>query len=544
MKRQIIGTEIYPKEPQILQTTTAPLQTLEDINLYIEVQQADSDWDYAVLLTDKKSVVIALCVDKHDIVQVIRICLAEEDEIIQALKALNKGNTRLLCCEARDEVARIDCAEVIFNAIENSTSQKKTLARAVKYFEHKPRGRGQPITANIARDVVFESHGYCMFEGCGDHLGVDRLTGIKGNFRYLAHIVASSPDGPRGNQRSHELSNDPKNIMVLCDKHHRLIDKVAVDEYDESRLRGMRTEFTTNSDCLLQSLAYQPVTTFTALWPIGNFVTEGPSPQEYAISLKPVHCRPSGRPLSLIHRTSEAPADDQWWETIVPREINHVGNKFLGYDANDRRQAGLYAMGPSSTLIGLGAILGNKSNLCVVPKSRKNGWGWERSEPIEQPFSVSGLDNIDGPIEELAVTLFLTAIPAENQQVLDYLKTKNINCIHITPKFFGNTCLAHPHEGAALREMFLELLHHLRNKFHVKRVHLLHCAPNAACVEVGRAIEHNHPSIRIYDHCKSGDEKYMVPRLDLIPSRDQVEVCGTPNNEVIPFHQHFQTATE
>lgn len=519
------------------------MQTLEDINLYIESQLVEIDWDCAVLLADKNNVIIALCQENHTPVQAIRICLSKKADIIHALKILNKGAPKLLCCDIEGSIGQIGRIEDIIRAIEYPASQKKTLANAYKYFEHKLKGRGHVITANVAREVVFESHSYCMFEGCGEHLGVDRLTGIKGNFRYLAHIVASSPDGPRGNLRSHELSNDPENIMVLCDKHHRLIDKVAVDEYDESRLKTMKIDFVTNTDELLKSLAHQPVATFTALWPIGNFVTEGPSSQEYAVSLKPVHCRPSGRPLSLIQRPVEALVDDQWWEATAPREIKTVGNKFSGHDESDRRQAGLYAMGPSAVLIGLGAVLGNKSNLCVVPKSRQNGWGWERPAPIEQPFSISSLDDINGPIEEIAVTLFLTAVPAESQQVLDYLKTDNINCIHITPKISGNSCLAHPHEGTVLREMFLELLHYLRNEFKVKRVHLLHCAPNAACVEVGRGIEHNHPSIRIYDHCKTGDDKYMVPRLDLIPSGDQVEICGIPNSEIIPFHQHFQTAT-
>lgn len=526
----------------ILQTTTAPLQSLEDINLYIEAQLAETDWNFCTLLTDKSNVIIALCQNESVVVQAIRICLSEKVDIIRALGALNKGNPMLLCCEVEDGIGQIDYAEDIVKAIERSSTQKKTLAHAYQYFEHKPKGRGHAISVKVAREVVFESHGYCMFEGCGEHLSVDHLTGNKGNFRYLAHIVASSPDGPRGNQRSHELSNDPENIMVLCDKHHRLIDKVAVGEYDESRLRRMRAEFITNTDDLLQSLAYQPVTTFTALWPIGNFVTEGPSPHEYAVSLKPVHCRPSGRPLSLINRSSEAPVDDQWWETIVPREINHVGNKFSGYSEADRRHAGLYAMGPSSILIGLGAVLGNKNNLCVVPRSRQNGWRWERSTPISQPFIISGLEDLEGPVDELAITLFFTAVPAESLPVLDYLKAQGVDCIHIQPKMPGNTCLAHPHEGGALRELFLELLHHLRNDFKVKRVHLLHCAPNAACVEVGRGIEHNHPSIRIYDHCKSGDDKYMVPRLDLDPSEDRVEVRGAPNNDVDLFHQHFQPA--
>mgnify|MGYP003583738293 CR=1 FL=1 len=50
---------------------------------------------------------------------------------------------------------------------------------------------------------------------------------------------------PRGGERgipylSEALSNEPKNILLLCDKHHRLIDKVAAVDYPAPTLALMR----------------------------------------------------------------------------------------------------------------------------------------------------------------------------------------------------------------------------------------------------------------------------------------------------------------
>ena len=42
-----------------------------------------------------------------------------------------------------------------------------------------------------------DSHGRCMFTGCGDRLDIEQLTGMKGNIGYLAHNVASSERGER-----------------------------------------------------------------------------------------------------------------------------------------------------------------------------------------------------------------------------------------------------------------------------------------------------------------------------------------------------------
>ena len=54
----------------------------------------------------------------------------------------------------------------------------------------------------------------------------DETTAWEFNAAYIAHIIASNPDGPRGDEiRSHQLSDKIENMMIMCDKHHRLIDR-------------------------------------------------------------------------------------------------------------------------------------------------------------------------------------------------------------------------------------------------------------------------------------------------------------------------------
>jgi hypothetical protein len=57
-------------------------------------------------------------------------------------------------------------------------------------------------------------------------LYLDSLTKAKFNQAYIAHIVADKPGGSRGDiVLSPLLDTDIKNFMLLCDSHHRLIDK-------------------------------------------------------------------------------------------------------------------------------------------------------------------------------------------------------------------------------------------------------------------------------------------------------------------------------
>lgn len=85
--------------------------------------------------------------------------------------------------------------------------------------------------------------GRCEYRGCNQLVTEDDLTGTDGNFSVFAHIVADSPDGPRGHVvRSSLLKADFSNLMVLCLKHHRLIDVDALEAHPEELLAAMKAE--------------------------------------------------------------------------------------------------------------------------------------------------------------------------------------------------------------------------------------------------------------------------------------------------------------
>jgi len=94
------------------------------------------------------------------------------------------------------------------------------------------------IPQKVQWDTWLRAGGRCEYRGCNEALWRDNLTLAVMNRAYLAHIVADSPNGPRGDaQLSEQLKADPTNIMLLCDAHHRLIDKVDVAGYTVELLR-------------------------------------------------------------------------------------------------------------------------------------------------------------------------------------------------------------------------------------------------------------------------------------------------------------------
>jgi len=99
-----------------------------------------------------------------------------------------------------------------------------------------------------------QSAGRCQFRGCGEHLFQDYLTLKFAKFGELAHIIGASEDGPRGGGESERYEIDPANIIMLCSKHHSLIDKKEhVATYTVELLREMKAEHENHVRDLLDS---------------------------------------------------------------------------------------------------------------------------------------------------------------------------------------------------------------------------------------------------------------------------------------------------
>ncbi|ERJ57348.1 HNH endonuclease [Sphingobacterium paucimobilis] len=91
--------------------------------------------------------------------------------------------------------------------------------------------------------IWIRSAGRCQYIGCNKELHTDILTKKRFNQSYIAHIVADQPNGPRGDViRSPQLADDIDNLMLLCDSHHRLIDKIEVDAHSEPILLAMKRD--------------------------------------------------------------------------------------------------------------------------------------------------------------------------------------------------------------------------------------------------------------------------------------------------------------
>ena len=101
--------------------------------------------------------------------------------------------------------------------------------------------RAGNASAHTIAKLWAKAAGRCEYDGCNKLLYKDDLTSTENNSAFVAHIVAASPDGPRGDvTQSTKLVDDIDNVMLLCNEHHRLIDHEGLAEHPVERLCWMK----------------------------------------------------------------------------------------------------------------------------------------------------------------------------------------------------------------------------------------------------------------------------------------------------------------
>ena len=103
------------------------------------------------------------------------------------------------------------------------------------------KGRQGEASPHTIRTLWGKAAGRCEYEGCNKMLYQDDVTSEDINRAFVAHIVAASPGGERGDEeQSAQLFDDIDNLMLLCHELNRLIDHERAAVHGVDRLRAMK----------------------------------------------------------------------------------------------------------------------------------------------------------------------------------------------------------------------------------------------------------------------------------------------------------------
>lgn len=532
---------IDPKETTVVQTRDLPMTSLDEVKGHAAAIRALLSWNkVGVLMDDGPQAVITVLLDGDAVAGASRFCLPVAHSV-DALRAYNEGKScpiELRCWQGHTMTSEQTQSLADLTEAWNNSSGQGTLQSDEgwsAFFEKleqddREKGRGAAISAATRNQVLLDAHGRCMFDGCGADLTQDSVTGVRGNFATLAHNVASSERSTRGIlYLSHSLADDPDNILLLCETHHRLIDKVAKADYPAATLSGMRRRFCEEATRLLDSLALVPTPAYCVAWPVHGQRIALPSSQNAAQALKPIGARLDGQLRTVNDNEAVLRSLDgaALW-AAMSAAVDQTSADILQQGHREGYRAALFAMGLMPPLIALGAKLGNKSEIMPMLRFRENGlWYWPVKEPRGEFYTIEGLDKLSKREGEVCLMLGLTALP---ESMRSTTKSLGMSVVSVTARteYLGNGALGHPDDGAFFRQRMQELLHQLRDAHGAQTIHVLPCASNAACVFFGQAFDSHHPDLLIYDFTRDGHS--MVPRLRIANVNNVCEIkhAGDP----------------
>jgi hypothetical protein len=201
--------------------------------------------------------------------------------------------------------------------------------------------------------------GRCMYRGCNISLLVDNVTKRNFNQAYIAHIVADVPGGPRGDvTRSALLQDDITNLMLLCDTHHRLIDKVDVAGHPESLLLEMKKEHEKRIETVTAIASNMQSHILTYKANVGAHTPELSyhSVREYLQS-KYYPAQNDAIDLSLSNSV-QRDKDASFWTTEVDNLVAQFNRKLLQtFTKGEIKHLSIFAFAPIPLLIKLGTLI-------------------------------------------------------------------------------------------------------------------------------------------------------------------------------------------
>lgn len=402
-----------------------------------------------------------------------------------------------------------------------------------------PSGRQGDITAKVAREVERLAGWRCQFDGCGADLSSHYVNGTSGNYSYLAHIVAASWDGPRGDKVwSKVLANEVSNIMLLCDKCHRLIDRINPEAYSREILEEMRQRHVAEVKRLLDTLAYPNVQMLVIGGNIaGQNMRFDVKAAEEAMWARALRATPAAHTFSQNAGFLWNTGTPNYWETLfesLKTEIPALRGLLNGTSRGGAAPTSLavFPLHNISVQILSGRLLGESGTAHIFQFHRnevagkKGGqWRWpDVPEPASDKFQVNELQGRrEGDVEATLLVYLTCKIPP--QELPSHLFDGNafvLPTLEVTIDAPSHAAISHPVDLELVGKAFDTALQKIQDAWRVQRIHLVAIAPSSACVRLGQKFQarYQRPAV-LYERSPTNTPAVFGP---FVPT---IEICAT-----------------
>lgn len=345
--------------------------------------------------------------------------------------------------------------------------------------------------------------GRCEYEGCNEPLWQDSLTLSQMNTAYIAHIIADSPNGPRGHETlSKELAADISNLMLMCDKHHRLIDREGIDDHPVETLREMKRKHEERIE-MVTSIA-DDMKSFVLLY--GANIGEHASPLTWKSTTTAMlpYKYPIESPAIELSLGNSSFYDDQkmYWTLESEQLKNQFKDKVKRkLELSDSKHLSVFALAPQPLLILLGTLISDIYPTDVYQLHREpKTWKWQDG-PKDYDFDVIEPTGIH---KNVALNLSLSAT-IDNSRITKVLG-EDTSIWTITIPSPNNDFLKGKNQLRNIRVLIRKLFNRIKSVHgEEKSIHIFPAMPVSAAVELGRVwMPKADLPLYLYDENKGG----------------------------------------
>lgn len=374
-------------------------------------------------------------------------------------------------------------------------------------------GRGRPLSTADELRVWREAGARCMYRGCARDVGSTSLTVRSAPSAYLAHIVASDENGPRGDATSLALSDDPDNIMLMCDEHHRLIDRIDVEGHLAPRLNAMRLEHVNAVRNALDALAFPRSKAMAVLGDVANLATSAyERDMRRAVLQRRLAC--DSRVDYVLRRTQR---DDRsqpgFWQTLLHQHEHEIlelrrllqSNQPFG---DSCEVLSLFALLPTPLLVLVGRIVGEARRVELYQyDAARSSWTWDENAVPKAPgtFTVE-LPSVQAAGEvlltiELTAELDITTLPPS---IAEGISNGSISWVRVRNSNPSNACIATGGDLDQFKDVAREAVRFVQDNLRASHVHLIGISPASTMVAFGQLLRPGHHSMyTVYDRPNS-----------------------------------------
>lgn len=348
------------------------------------------------------------------------------------------------------------------------------------------------------------SGGMCSLPGCPVVLHRDSRYLTKGTFGELAHNVAASANGPRGDMvRSPILVNEPDNLIMVCPTCHAQIDAGGAENYPEALLRswkelhegavemlaGLRRNRRARMLICTGSIRSRPVSISDSS-AIQATVKAGYMPVAKPFS------------ISLPSRDHALDGTPTWWNTQA-RTLQHQVDAAQRESAGSESCLAVFGVAEMPSLVLLGYLLGDERHLMPFQYDRVSG--------------ACDYADLDGPAAEFTihypetiaadgVALVISATAAiETRRIVDSTSGKALSIAEVRATNPSRDLVRSPATVEAFRMAVMQCLDKLEHMAgHKAPIHIFPAMPAPLAVALGAAVQLKAPpTLLIYDSAEA-----------------------------------------